>query len=72
MPWLYFIPTYLMFSSELRLSIMFAYLVNWFCVGEVKANFTLNKRHLFVEIVWVGTKLQRFLNLRYCSMGGET
>ena len=52
MPWLYIIPTYLM-CSELKLCMMFAYLVNWFSVGEVKANFTLNKRHLLVEIVRV-------------------
>jgi hypothetical protein len=42
---------------------MFAYLVNWLSVGEVKANFTLNKRHVLVPIVRVDTLCTSILNV---------
>jgi hypothetical protein len=42
---------------------MFAYLVNWFSVGEVKANFTLDKRHVLVAIVRVDTFCNSILNV---------
>jgi hypothetical protein len=42
---------------------MFAYLVNWFSVGEVKANFTLNNCHVLVGIISVDTFCTSILNV---------